>query len=165
MAKVILGVDPGLSGALASVSLETGKLIAVYDMPIFSKKGSKKAINEINDQELAFLVGTINPYLAVVEAVSAMPGQGVTSTFRLGAAFGTIKGVLAGIGTPFVTIHPATWKKEMRLSGDKAMSRQMATRTWPDMSKHFSRVKDDGRAEAALLALWLRNNQARKVGV
>jgi crossover junction endodeoxyribonuclease RuvC len=156
MAKVILGVDPGLSGALAAVSLETGKLIAVYDMPTFSKKGSKKTINEINDQELAYLVGIIEPSLAVVEGVNAFPGQGVTSMFRLGAAYGTIKGVLAGMGIPFVTAHPATWKKDMRLSGDKALSRQTATRQWPDMSTHFKRVKDDGRAEAALLALWLQ---------
>lgn len=162
MAKVILGIDPGLSGALAAISMETGKLLEVHDMPIFSKKGSKKTINEINDQDLAFLIGCLDVHIAVVEQVSAMPGQGVTSMFRLGAAFGTIKGVLAGMGVPFLTVHPAKWKKEMRLSGDKAMSRQLATRTWPENSSSFKRVKDDGRAEAALLAKWLRDQSTKK---
>jgi crossover junction endodeoxyribonuclease RuvC len=163
MGKVILGVDPGLSGALAAVSLETGKIISVFDMPIFSKKGSKKTINEINDQELAFLIGCFDVHIAVVEQVSALPGQGVTSMFRLGSAFGTIKGVLAGLGVPFITVHPAKWKKDMRLSGDKAMSRQLASRVWPDTSHEFRRVKDDGRAEAALLAKWLRDQGGKDV--
>lgn len=157
MAQVILGVDPGLSGALAAVSLSTGKLIAVYDMPVFSKKGSgKKMVNEINDQQLAHLIGCISPTIAVIEQIGAMPGQGVTSMFRMGAAFGTIKGVLAGLSIPFTTVHPATWKKQMKLTKDKALSRQIASREWPDMAKSFARVKDDGRAEAALLAKWLR---------
>ena len=161
MANVVLGIDPGLSGAIAALHMDSGKLISVFDMPTFERRGSKKAVREINDQELTNLIVAMAPSFGVIEAVSAMPGQGVTSMFRMGAAFGTAKGVMAGLGIPFVAVHPATWKKGMKLSGDKALSRQMATRQWPDMSKSFARVKDDGRAEAALLALWFQRGGHR----
>jgi crossover junction endodeoxyribonuclease RuvC len=91
---------------------------------------------------------------AYVEQVGAMPGQGVSSMFAFGEAFGLAKGVLAGLGIPLQVVTPARWKRDMRLNTGKDSARAMAAARWPQHAGEFRRVKDDGRAEAALIALW-----------
>jgi len=83
-----------------------------------------------------------------------MPGQGVSSMFSFGRAAGIIEGVLAGFSVPFELIPPATWTKSMRTFGGKDGSRQRAQELFPDYAHLFARKKDDGRAEAALLACY-----------
>jgi crossover junction endodeoxyribonuclease RuvC len=91
---------------------------------------------------------------ALIEKVHAMPGQGVSSMFSFGRAAGIVEGVLAGLSVSFELIPPATWIKSMRTFGGKDGSRQRAQELFPDYAHLFARKKDDGRAEAALLACY-----------
>ena len=93
-------------------------------------------------------------HTAVLEQVSAMPGQGVSSTFRFGQNFGAVQMAIAGHGYVSHLVTPVTWKKHFKLSRDKGVSRSLAMDRFPNQAEKFSRVKDDGRAEAALLALY-----------
>ena len=94
----------------------------------------------------------MGPSVAIVESVSAMPGQGVSSTFKFGAAYGTVRGVIAALEIPVHLVTPGKWKKHFRLSADKEQARALALRLFPASSQHFERKKDHGRAEAALIA-------------
>jgi len=146
---MILGIDPGISGALAWLS-DDGHLISTTDMPAIEVHGKKKVSPQILTSELAGR----RPILAVIEDVGAMPGQGVTSMFNFGYSAGILAGVCAGLGIPTVLYRPAVWKRAAGVPADKGAARQMAQRLWPGC-RDFDRVKDDGRAEAALLARWV----------
>lgn len=144
---MILGIDPGISGALAWVS-DDGHLIATADMPLVEVNGKKK----VSPQILAQMIIDRRPTLVVTEEPGARPGQGVVSMFSFGLSTGVVLGVCAGLGLPLVGYRPASWKRQAGVPADKGAARQMAQRLWPGASMDFSRVKDDGRAEAALLA-------------
>lgn len=137
----LLAVDPGLTGALA---LYDGDLLAVHDMPVV--KGGVDAAS------LAALIGDLRPTAAIVELVGAMPKQGVASTFKFGHGVGIVHGVIAALGLPMHLVTPAKWKRFLSLDADKEKARALALRMWPGKSDLFRRVKDHGRAEAALLA-------------
>lgn len=147
---MIVGIDPGISGALAWLSDEGGHLISTMDMPTIEVRGKKKVSPQILTSELAGR----RPLLAVIEEVGAMPGQGVTSTWTFAYSAGILLGVCAGLGIPTVFYRPAVWKRAAGVPADKGAARQMAQRLWPG-ARDFDRVKDDGRAEAALLARWV----------
>ena len=147
----ILGVDCGLSGAWALLD-DSGRLVAVGDMP--ASDGAVSA--HLLTTELDMPDVDEWARVAVVEIAGAMPGQGVSTTWKFARATGVVEGVLAGLGWPVHTVTPATWKRGLGLGKDKAASRAMAARLWPDMADRFKRVKDDGRAEAALIAWWWR---------
>lgn len=146
---MILGIDPGLNGALAWVS-DDGHLISVADMPTLEINGKKKVSPQILTSDISFRM----PRLVVVEDVGARPGQGVSSMFNFGYSAGIIAGVVAGLQLPIVYYRPAIWKRQAGVPADKNAARQRAQRFWPG-SRSFDRVKDDGRAEAALLARWI----------
>jgi len=153
--SVVIGIDPGKSGAIAF--LVDGRLEAVYDMPVVG--------NIISPHTLANLI-TWNaeldngePAVAVLEDVHAMPKQGVTSSFSFGRSLGVAEGVLGALGHPIVYVSAAKWKRALGLSADKGMCRRRAIELWPHMAAHFARVKDDGRAEAALIAHWYWTTQ------
>jgi len=147
---MILGIDPGLSGAIAWVS-DDGHLIRVADMPTVEVNGKKKVSPQM-------LVALLEDYddakMVAIEDVGAMPGQGVTSTFNFGYSAGILAGVCAGLRMPTSFYRPAVWKRAAGVPADKGAARQMAQRFWPGC-RDFDRVKDDGRAEAALLARWV----------
>ena len=145
---MILGIDPGISGALAWVS-DDGHLICTSDMPVIEINKKKK----VSPYILADMLKARTCTLAVIEEVSAMPGQGVTSMFGFGYSAGILAGVCAGLMIPTVLYRPAVWKRAAGVPADKGAARQMAQRFWPGC-RDFDRVKDDGRAEAALLARW-----------
>lgn len=150
--NLIIGIDPGLSGAVAIYNPLENSLIDVFDMPLHEVKGRRHL-------DLYQLAMAIDGYasqtkLAIIEDVSAMPGQGVTSMFRFGVATGVPAGILAALMVPIFFAHPASWKNAMGLSRDKDASRQMASRMFPKETKRFARKKDDGRAEALLLAVF-----------
>lgn len=151
---IVVGVDPGLTGALAIIS--AGALLAVDDMPV--------AGGDISAQLLAvwareWIEGCTTPELAaIVEDVHSMPKQGVASSFKFGRGKGVVEGVLAGAGWPLHYVSPAKWKRDMRLTKDKGACRQRACELWPSRADLFRRVKDDGRAEAALIAYWFTNH-------
>lgn len=153
----IIGVDPGAGGAVAILT-EKGELVQVFDMPTLELKvgaGMKKRVAPY------FLQAELQLYAdqgarAVVEQVNAMPGQGVTSMFAFGEAFGLVRGVLAGMKVTTALVTPAKWKRDMKVNASKDGARQLAATLWPAHAGEFKRVKDDGRAEACLIAEWGR---------
>lgn len=147
---MIVGIDPGYSGAIAFI---TSHGLDVHDMPVAPNTKGKPEL------DLFALGKLLSPSMserniAVLEQVSAMPGQGVSSTFRFGEGYGALKMALIGHGYELHLVTPARWKKHFGLSKDKGVSRGLASRRFPQSSQLFTRVKDDGRAEAALIALY-----------
>jgi Holliday junction resolvasome RuvABC endonuclease subunit len=152
----VLGVDPGVHGALVVLDTDTDTLAAVEDMPIVSVKrtSARGQSNLISESHLAGLVSVLSPDVAWIERVHAMPKQGVTSSFNFGLGFGLVLGVLAASKVPFFLVSPTEWKREFRLGPDKQQARILASRRFPHSAMAFARVRDDGRAEAALLAVF-----------
>lgn len=150
----VIGIDPGAAGAVAI--LEAGKLVQVFDMPVVEVQVGGKAKRRVAPEILAseLRLYNVSDTVAVVEQVGAMPGQGVTSMFAFGQAYGLVLGVLAGLWIPTTTVTPTTWKKALKLNAGKDGARAKAAQLWPAQAGEFKRVKDDGRAEAALLAYW-----------
>lgn len=152
---LILGVDVGLNGAMAF--LLDGRLVNVEDLPVVDVKHGAKSRKELSAALFhdRLLDSEIRIDHAILEDVNAF-GMGRTSAYRFGMNVGTIVGVLTACGIRIETVTPGKWKKAMGLGSDKALSRGMAIKCWPDQSHYFARVKDDGRAEAALLAEYSR---------
>jgi len=149
---IIFGMDPGFTGGIAALDTDTG-MLEVVDMPVFDNKQGKKIINT---HELHRLLtpqpGT--PYMGVIEQVGAMPKQGVSSTFRFGEGYGALQMAVVAHGLTLHYVTPGRWKKHFGLSRDKGVSRSLATQQFPLNAQDFKRVKDDGRAEAAMIALY-----------
>jgi crossover junction endodeoxyribonuclease RuvC len=150
--KFIIGVDPGAHGALAIMETN-GRLVRLMDMPVVQVQVGKAVKTRISPELLAYDLSWYSGEAhAWVEQVTAMPGQGVSSMFAFGEAFGIVKGALAGNNIKISTVTPANWKKALQLDSGKDASRAKASEMWPAFAGSFKRVKDDGRAEAALLA-------------
>jgi crossover junction endodeoxyribonuclease RuvC len=150
--KLILGIDPGLSGALALYNPLIDEMVMVWDMPTFDIKGKKQIDAVTLAMQIEMHVHDIQ--MAMVEKVGAMPGQGVTSMFSFGKACGIVQGILAAYMIPVNFISPAVWKSSLGLSQDKDESRQRVINKFPSHANFFSRKKDDGRAEALLIAMF-----------
>jgi crossover junction endodeoxyribonuclease RuvC len=146
---IICGIDPGISGAIAWIT-EAGHLIEVVDMPTIKINGK----NKVNPQILTYIFDMRMPNLVVIEDVGVFKGNGAVSMFNFGYSAGILAGVCAGLRMPMTFYRPAVWKRAAGVPADKGAARQMAQRFWPG-SRDFDRVKDDGRAEAALLARWV----------
>ncbi len=148
----IIGIDPGFTGALALYDTEAMSLINVVDMPVFKNSKGRQELNH------RLLFDSMNPgresVTAVLEQVASRPGQGAPATFRFGQGYGAIEMALAAHKIPVQYVTPAKWKKHFGLSKDKGVSRSLAIQRFPSHAEAFSRVKDDGRAEAALIALY-----------
>jgi crossover junction endodeoxyribonuclease RuvC len=153
---LILGIDPGAHGALAVIDTArplNDQLILVRDMPTTLVQRGKREVNEVNAPMLAAMVQSFGQIEAgYLEAVGAMPGQGVSSMFAFGRAVGVLEGVLAGAGIPAAKVPPQTWQRAMRVRGGKDGSRERAAALYPRNAHLFSRKKDDGRSDATLIA-------------
>ena len=152
-----IGIDPGLSGAIAVL---TDDALQIHDMPVMTVDRNGKAKRQVSANELAEL---LNLYAGkdchvYVERVSAMAGQGVTSVFSFGRSFGMIEGILAALKMPVTFVAPATWTRAIGRSPGKDASRARAMELFPNYEYFFKRVKDDGRADAALIAHWGRKH-------
>ena len=148
---MILGVDPGKTGAIAALTVD-GRLAGVDDMPVTGSIVSAALLDELVHNRVDPLAD--RPGTAVIELVHAMPGQGVTSMFSFGRSLGVVEGVLAAQEWSIEWVTPARWKKTLGLSADKDESRRRAIELWPEHAGLFARKKDNGRAEAALIAWW-----------
>jgi crossover junction endodeoxyribonuclease RuvC len=158
---LIIGVDPGFSGAIALLDPDSRKL-ELHDMPLLPDPKSGK--EDLDDRRLAeILAGNGSERtIAVLERVSSMPEQGLSSTFRFGLSYGAVRLALRAHGHEFHNPTPQTWKKHFRMkcrgsmtqSQYKRMSLSLAKERFPHASEQLSRVKDHGRAEAALIALY-----------
>ena len=152
---IIVGIDPGISGALCFFS--NGNVIDVIDMPTMAEgKKNKKQVNgrqifnEILNIKNTFAGHKIN---VVVEQVSAMPGQGVTSMFNFGQSFGVIKGICSAMELPIFYVRPAKWKKYFNLiNSQKDASRTKAIEIFPYFSRQLSKKKDSNKADAILIS-------------
>lgn len=149
---IYIGIDPGLSGAIAFLDTEKGHL-SIMDMPTFEVKRNNKTKREVSPVGVAAAMGLAEKVSrAVLERVGAMPGQGVTSVFSFGRSVGIIEGVLATMLIPVDIVTPQAWQKAAGVRGGKDGSRLRACELFPNYAELFARKKDDGRADAALMA-------------
>ena len=152
---LIIGIDPGISGSICF--LDNGKILDVIEMPIMTDgKKSKKQVNgsqvynEITKRIKQFEKNQIR---VVIEHVSAMPGQGVTSMFNFGQSFGILKGICTAMQLPMYFVRPTKWKKYFNLlNSEKDASRTRAIEIFPYFSSQLSRKKDSNKADAILIA-------------
>ena len=152
---LIIGIDPGISGSLCF--FEDGKIIDLVEMPNMAEgKKNKKQVNgaqiynEISSRIINFEKKDIK---VIIEQVSAMPGQGVTSMFNFGQSFGVLKGICAAMQLPMYFVRPAKWKKYFNLiNAEKDASRTKAIQIFPYISEKLSRKKDSNKADAILIA-------------
>jgi crossover junction endodeoxyribonuclease RuvC len=158
MPDLFIGVDPGLSGAIAFFD-PSEDAVDVFDMPLFQIDRNGKKKHEIDVFSLAQLIderqrGQTVIRLAVIEKVGSMPKQGVASSFTFGVTWGIALGV---VGAHFIRterIIPRTWQAAMEVKDGKDGARARAMQLFPKQSKLFARVKDDGRADASLMAAY-----------
>jgi crossover junction endodeoxyribonuclease RuvC len=148
----IIGIDPGLSGAIAI--LEDGKIKELFDMPVMpdGKKNKRQLNNALLVKLIKDNIKNIEDTVMVVEQVNAMPGQGVTSMFNFGQTFGAIKGICAALGLPIFFVRPAKWKKHFELiNSSKDASRTKAIEMYPSISEQLSKKKDVNKSDAILI--------------
>lgn len=154
-----IGIDPGLSGAVAMINNEKQE---VFNTPTVQTTVSKKTKNRYDSLGMFFILESIvynnsNIMGVALEKVHAMPGQGVTSMFSMGEGFGIWKGIVASLQLPMHLVPPQTWKKAIVGTGkDKGASRLKAIELFPDMHEYLKLKKDHDKAEALLLAEYLR---------
>ena len=149
----IIGIDPGLSGAIAI--LENSKVLNIFDIPVMSE--GKKNKRQLNSSLLVNLlrenINNNEEVAVVVEQVNAMPGQGVTSMFNFGQTFGAIKGVCAALNLPIFFVRPSKWKKHFELiNSSKDASRTKVIEMYPSLSNQLSKKKDVNKSDAILIA-------------
>ena len=152
---LIIGIDPGISGSICF--LDNGKILDVIEMPTMTDgKKNKKQVNgsqvynEITKRIKQFEKNQIR---VVIEHVSAMPGQGVTSMFNFGQSFGILKGICTAMQLPMYFVRPAKWKKYFNLlNSEKDASRTRAIEIFPYFSSQLSKKKDSNKADAILIA-------------
>ena len=152
---LIIGIDPGISGSICF--LDNGKILDVIEMPIMTDgKKNKKQVNGsqiFNEISLRIKTYEKKNIKVVVEQVSAMPGQGVTSMFNFGQSFGILKGICSAMQLPIYFVRPAKWKKYFNLiNSEKDASRTRAIEIFPYFSSNLSKKKDSNKADAILIA-------------
>jgi hypothetical protein len=152
---IILAIDPGLTGAMALYATDVPDRVGVYDMPI---------VNGVIDiHRIHSLVYDWQPHIAVIERVGPMPRDGVRQAWRFASAYSATCTVVALLHIPITLVTPGSWKKAMKVKGGpegKEQCRALALQMFPACAAHFARKKDQGRAEAALLAVYA--SQQRK---
>ena len=152
---LIIGIDPGISGSICF--FEDGKILDVLEMPTMTDgKKNKKQVNgaQIYNEISTKIKGIEKQNLRVIiEQVSAMPGQGVTSMFNFGQSFGILKGICSAMQLPMYFVRPAKWKKYFGLiKSEKDASRTKAIEIFPYFSSQLSKKKDSNKADAILIA-------------
>ena len=152
---LIIGIDPGISGSICF--FQDGKIIDVVEMPTMTEgKKNKKQVNGSQIfNEILFRIKKLDKkdVKVIIEQVSAMPGQGVTSMFNFGQSFGILKGICSAMQLPMYFVRPAKWKKYFNLiNSEKDASRTRAIEIFPYFSGQLSRKKDSNKAEAILIA-------------
>ena len=166
---IIIGIDPGISGAICFI--KNGKIIDVVEMP--SMADGKKNKRQVNGAEVTNIFNKVintnhdkmgsrdeNEVKVVIEHVTAMPGQGVTSMFNFGQSFGVIKGICAALKLPIYFVRPVKWKKYFNLiKTNKDASRTKVIEIFPYISSKISRKKDSNKADSILIAKYFEETQ------
>ena len=149
----IIGIDPGLSGAIAV--LEDIKVLNLFEMPVMAE--GKKNKRQLNSAQLVNIIkentNGAEEIAVIVEQVNAMPGQGVTSMFNFGQTFGALKGICAALELPIFFVRPSKWKKHFELiNSSKDASRTKAIEMYPNLSNQLAKKKDVNKSDAILIA-------------
>lgn len=159
---ITIGIDPGITGAVSCFGVKN-ELCWVEDLPMIKVAVGKgyrtQMVPATLAQRLYELTAGSSPVHAYLEQVASRPGEGAVGAFSFGVGFGMIQGVLAALRIPYTLVTPAKWKKSFGLAADKGLARMRASREFPEFASQFSRVKDDGRAEACLIGLYGVNAQ------
>ena len=154
----IIGIDPGLSGAIAI--LENKNVLKLFDMPVMAE--GKKNKKQLNSAQLVNIIkkniNKSDDIAVVVEQVNAMPGQGVTSMFNFGQTFGAIKGVCAALNLPIFFVRPSKWKKYL-INSSKDSSRTKVIEMYPSLSSQLSKKKDVNKSDAILIARYYNDTR------
>ena len=152
---LIIGIDPGISGSICF--FENGKILDVVEMPTMTE--GKKNKRQVNGSQVYNEISKKIKQLdkkdvkIIIEQVSAMPGQGVTSMFNFGQSFGILKGICSAMQLPMYFVRPAKWKKYFSLiNSEKDASRTKAIEIFPYFSSNLSKKKDSNKADAILIA-------------
>jgi len=154
MTAVVVGIDPGKAGAIAALDATDGGLMWVADMPVANDEVSPVLFALTLARVLDDRIGRHDDVTVVVEEVAAFPKNGSIGNFKLGQAHGIILGAVGAMRLPLHRVRPAVWKKAMKLSSDKELSRARALDLWPEHAPDFRFKKHADRAEAALIARW-----------
>ena len=157
---LIIGIDPGISGSICF--FQDGKIIDVVEMPIMieGKKNKKQVNGSQIFNEISLKIKKIDKkdVKVVIEQVSAMPGQVVTSMFNFGQSFGILKGICSAMQLPMYFVRPAKWKKYFGLiKSEKDASRTKAIEMFPYFSSQLSKKKDSNKADAMLIASYFND--------
>lgn len=149
---IVFGIDPGVSGAISV--FENKKIVSFFDMP--TMLDGKKSKRQVNAAQLAHEIKSRmtdrNETSVIIEQVSAMPGQGVTSMFNFGQSFGVIKGICSALGIAIYFIRPVKWKKHFNLIGsEKDASRTKVIEMFPDLSPQLTKKKNSNKSDAILI--------------
>ena len=152
---LIIGIDPGISGSICF--FEDGKILEVVEMPTMTvgKKNKRQVSGSQIYNEIFNRIKKIDKrdIRVIIEQVSAMPGQGVTSMFNFGQSFGILKGICSAMQIPMYFVRPAKWKKYFNLiNSEKDASRTKAIEIFPYFSSNLSKKKDSNKADAILIA-------------
>ena len=162
---LIIGIDPGISGSICF--FEGGKIIDVIEMPTMTD--GKKNKRQVNGSQIYNEIFKMikkfgkDDIRVVIEQVSAMPGQGVTSMFNFGQSFGILKGICSAMSLPMFFVRPAKWKKHFNLiNSSKDASRTKAIEIFPYFSTNLSKKKDANKADAILIASYFEETFIKK---
>ena len=152
---LIIGIDPGISGSICF--LQNGRILDVIEMPTMTdgKKNKKQVNGSQIFNEISERIKKLdkNDIRVIIEQVSAMPGQGVTSMFNFGQSFGILKGICSAMQIPMYFVRPTKWKKYFNLiNSEKDASRTRAIEIFPYFSSQLSKKKDSNKADAILIA-------------
>ena len=152
---LVIGIDPGISGSICF--FQDGKIIDVVEMPTMTEgKKNKKQVNGSQIfNEISERIKKIDKkdIKVIIEQVSAMPGQGVTSMFNFGQSYGILKGICSAMQLPMYFVRPAKWKKYFNLiNSEKDASRTRAIEIFPYFSSQLARKKDSNKSDAILIA-------------
>jgi hypothetical protein len=153
---ITIGIDPGLSGAIAYIS---DAHYEVHDLPVM-RDGSLSWIDGAALQSLLLQSFPEKQVRCVIERVHAMPKQGVSSSFNFGVNYGSVLSIVQARGISLEFVTPTQWKRDLGLPKDKKAALFKARLLFPDAELHLA--KHDGRAEALLIAHWYRTRVERK---
>lgn len=161
--KYFIGIDPGLTGAIAKIGYD-GEFIGLMDMPTIESPGScgfvKRSVYSVDINlhlDIHFSHANAADTLICIEKVTARPNQGVSSVFSLGHSMGVIEGIARLYDAPIEYVTPQKWKKYYSLGKDKNDSLIVARKLFPDILDLLRRAKDHNRAEALLLANYAKH--------
>lgn len=155
MTALVAGIDPGMTGALALVEVDTLRAVEIVDFPVLRVGAAgKHTADEAGLFEILSQWRDVGCVLVVYESQQAYPKQGLSSAFSLGVTFGVVRATIAAVGIAREPVSPRTWKKDAGLGRDKAGSRAAALRIFPLARDQLGRKKDEGRAEALLIAAY-----------